>query len=475
MRRIYKNVSNVVAWLGAEMKGFNLALETFRGIAQHSHLHLVPMKEPFLEQRYLDKDHWWQRVWTVQEAVLPINLTFVVGKRTLASDILFTAEENWSRHTATCCLDMGGKGEGLALWVLRRAHAMRGVGALKSVRRFSLEERLDLLSVSSGYRNRKCPDPRDRIYGFLGLDCGSYKNLLFPNYDIATEKLFELFTLEVIERAQNLDVFTYLYNPPGRRRADKIPSWAVDWRVDMDNKTDVFFNRRVKCLNAYTTAKNTSVNFSFISPGVVAMTGVLVDEVHAVGGYLTGKWDVYDEWQKMTKRDEWTVKKLSSAYENTASAFWHTLMSDIVFGAAASIEAGMLKFLRVQDKEHKLWLDRWWDWLRNKDLTPDPGRGAIYVNDAVREATCGRVFFTSTQGYMGTGAAAVLPGDIIVVLYGGKVPYILRRTDRAMELNKSFYPCYQILGDAYVHGVMDGKALNDPENRQLQAQRFILV
>jgi hypothetical protein len=41
-------------------------------------------------------------------------------------------------------------------------------------------------------------------------------------------------------------------------------------------------------------------------------------------------------------------------------------------------------------------------------------------------------------------------GDRIALLQGGKVPYILRP-----KIGKDA-GCYEIIGDAYVHGIMDG-------------------
>ena len=43
-------------------------------------------------------------------------------------------------------------------------------------------------------------------------------------------------------------------------------------------------------------------------------------------------------------------------------------------------------------------------------------------------------------------------GDVIVVLFGAKVPYLLRRTSEGEESCK-------LIGEAYVHGFMDGETV----------------
>ena len=77
---------------------------------------------------------------------------------------------------------------------------------------------------------------------------------------------------------------------------------------------------------------------------------------------------------------------------------------------------------------------------------------------------------------MGLCPPETLPGDEIVVLYGGKSPFILRRTSAAMVLRarvgetETKYTNYalsidkgaghSLIGDCYVDGIMHGEALD---------------
>ena len=63
-------------------------------------------------------------------------------------------------------------------------------------------------------------------------------------------------------------------------------------------------------------------------------------------------------------------------------------------------------------------------------------------------------WMANTEG----GRLALLPGtaelgDKIAVLYGGKLPYILRKIGERWEL----------VGECYVHGVMHGEAFKEEE------------
>jgi hypothetical protein len=76
-------------------------------------------------------------------------------------------------------------------------------------------------------------------------------------------------------------------------------------------------------------------------------------------------------------------------------------------------------------------------------------------------------------GLTKSGFMAMLPhdmrkDDLVTVLFGGRVPFILRR--HLTNGNEYF-----LVGPAYVHGVMDREAKAWLEEGRLKAQEFILV
>jgi len=56
--------------------------------------------------------------------------------------------------------------------------------------------------------------------------------------------------------------------------------------------------------------------------------------------------------------------------------------------------------------------------------------------------------FMSIKGYVGIGPASIQPGDIICVLLGARVPYILRSVESGG---------FTLVGEAYCDGIMDGE------------------
>ena len=59
-----------------------------------------------------------------------------------------------------------------------------------------------------------------------------------------------------------------------------------------------------------------------------------------------------------------------------------------------------------------------------------------------------RSFITTKLGYMGLAPARSQIGDVVCVIKGGKVPFVLRESPGGL---------YQFVGETYVHGIMDGE------------------
>lgn len=73
-----------------------------------------------------------------------------------------------------------------------------------------------------------------------------------------------------------------------------------------------------------------------------------------------------------------------------------------------------------------------------------------------RVMTWGHSFFTTTKGYMGLGSQAMKPGDVVSILAGGEVPFILRRAGEF----------FQLVGECYVYGIMNGEAVHKVHERE---------
>lgn len=74
---------------------------------------------------------------------------------------------------------------------------------------------------------------------------------------------------------------------------------------------------------------------------------------------------------------------------------------------------------------------------------------------------------TSRSGELfGLAPAGARNGDLVCILYGCTVPVVLRRHETTEKGKKTEF--FQLVGDAYVHGMMEGEALGKPDIDQQQ-------
>jgi hypothetical protein len=74
------------------------------------------------------------------------------------------------------------------------------------------------------------------------------------------------------------------------------------------------------------------------------------------------------------------------------------------------------------------------------------------VEDSLEKWASKRRFCTTENSRLGCVPTAAKEGDIICVLYGSEVPYILRRIEGGG---------YMVVGECYINGIMHGEALSD--------------
>ncbi len=82
--------------------------------------------------------------------------------------------------------------------------------------------------------------------------------------------------------------------------------------------------------------------------------------------------------------------------------------------------------------------------------TDNKYRPALAFAKSRRELLRGRAVFTTKTGYTCLGPARTVEGDLVCVLRGGNVPFVLRRIGDEFR---------EFIGAAYVHGVMQGETV----------------
>lgn len=113
--------------------------------------------------------------------------------------------------------------------------------------------------------------------------------------------------------------------------------------------------------------------------------------------------------------------------------------------------------------------ERWLVWVGSGESVRSATAGDDAV-DAFSRAfvavSIGRKFAMTSKGFIGWVPREARNGDVLTFMPGGKVPYVLRQvteTDspNASVGNSSEARRYRFLGDAYIHGIMQGQAYDE--------------
>lgn len=86
-----------------------------------------------------------------------------------------------------------------------------------------------------------------------------------------------------------------------------------------------------------------------------------------------------------------------------------------------------------------------------------------FCNDSTTATLQIRLFKTA-KGYIGLGPPRMEQGDQVCIVFGCKVPLLLREV----------YDAYLLVGDCYVFGMMQGEMIEELENGRLEKTTFIL-
>ena len=310
---------------------------------------------------------------------------------------------------------------------------------------------LDLLLMSRGLG---ATDPRDKIYALLGLG----KHDIHPDYSMSPESVFTDFALQTIglvthmqarRKAASLEMSSHyrevrramiLISCAGRHNQKlSLPSWVPDWTVNLSARPLVFG------LNERFCAGGDKLGVFDWQPDFgLQLCGKLLDTVTAAGTVRldhdgsvanTSPHDIINEWWQ--EAQQMALVRIARSPGSTMS-----LDAFEAMGRDLSLcRHGYFVSSGQRGRRNSL-LDE----LDTSDVTFHSASDTLTLGP-----TRGRVFFTSSTGYIGLAPHGTKEGDLIFVVMGADIPFVLRPCDDDDG--------YQLIGEAYVQGVMDGETI----------------
>lgn len=419
---------------------------------------------------------WWSRVWVLQEFFVASEVSFACGARRVGG-VPFcagTVAYYWYHSHLTMLVQRWHyeatefERQVINITVPLLVHWM--AGACGST---NFKTNTDLFGVilTAHYRGRiKASDPRDRIYGLLGLVTDTIS--LKPNYRKSTK---EVYTEAMVTFFNDLGLLPLSYCEQ-RQRREEIPSWVIDWTARIGNP----LTEQLKQKNSEFGASGSSEpSFNCFIDGtndanlIMTLCGAKVTSIThtSCSFYESRKGSVESCAKVYTKRflqanglDDETWKKFYKPY--IVLKDWLTTLKDVLvkyINSPEDISAICFDIMTVEGRSHwipdtddveeyRIMISLLERGASVKALMKYP-RGRIGFSSFFQalELIAGykRIFATST-GHFGYAPEATEEGDTLVIFFGVGVPFVLRPVEDGQ---------YRLIGGAYVSGIMHGEFL----------------
>jgi hypothetical protein len=312
-------------------------------------------------------------------------------------------------------------------------------------------------------------EPRDSVFAILGLlDRGK----LFPDADPALLKVDYAKPLPDILR----DATRYTLHQRGDLAAlvlaephsdllediENMPSWAV--RIDLRRGPQdliiftVFFYASQGLLGSPNFLTDTTYGTE-----VLLVEGIVVDQVLQATPLFPESLNSWESlYAGLRKAKAMAVRHCDLAFQED-SIREYTAMAFAITAARTSIHTRAQPEDLVMLSEYLARLDT------NEDATEKPLpqdietlrdiNQIVHLHNAFR-----RQLFVTSEGNMGLGPLSMRADDLVVILRGGEIPYVLRKIG----------DFYHFKGPAYVHGIMDGEAVKASKARNEPEMLFML-
>lgn len=383
---------------------------------------------------------WWSRIWTTQEASLAPEVVLVQGRWRAPWELLERGHDNRIRHRWSCCT--GAESFFPKPWTSLCNQLYTTVNYITRNRRnIAQGQHYPFHQTVFVYAGKKASNPRDKIIGLLGL-ANPLRYHFTPDYAQSIPEVFtQAFRAMIEEDSWDLRCLT---GPRFGTDYPGLPSWVPDFSEPVDFESSYHGLSRLDHYYLYNASGAQKPELQHDS-AVLRLRGRRVGTVCRISdperetstsglSVLLSKWLLFAESQ----HDHHAKSRISK------EEFWRTVAADVIY---------VPQVHNVDDDVWERCTGNAQDFVCLEEflgdpLSPPPAGWIV----ALEAAVFGRAMFSTEQGSIGLCSPKVRIGDEVWVLYGSRVPFVLRPSEKTE--NK-----YRFVGDCYLHGAMDGEAI----------------
>jgi hypothetical protein len=463
MREIYENAELVLGWLGVpfedretrlaveQMQRFQQVLQTHNA-GEDNNVYEVPLaitpkdailfpvnsnsttQTAWLGINEIFNSKYWLRAWIMQEATGPARTVFYCGsyrfdKMQLSATVYFG-------H-----LYSGHEGSNLDF--------VRNIGMGGSAARLSGFRQLDgsfpnnrsrttrLIDLCQSFRNTKSTDPRDKVFAPRNLATDLNASEMSPDYTRTTEQIYTDLAELYLRKNDNLDILGFVVHPAphsarmqGESQNVCVPSWVPDWSNRITVKPLAKTLDSASTDRAYDACSGLQGSTPIVNGSELLVQGYRVDKISQLSPIC--------EQVDAEMLRSWLVETPERNYPYTGEtyeeAFSTSVVADIRYDPLRKFYSRGGKMVWSSERPRTRQ-----DLLRLESL------------DVPLSNTClGRRLAHTFKGLIGVVPAAAAIGDIVTIISHSSVPLVLRHVSDSR---------YKLVGECYIHGIMDGKAV----------------
>uniref|UniRef100_A0A0B7KPA6 Heterokaryon incompatibility domain-containing protein n=1 Tax=Bionectria ochroleuca TaxID=29856 RepID=A0A0B7KPA6_BIOOC len=419
----------------------------------------------------IPENSWFQRAWTLQECYVSNNCQILHGNTLFGLDILCDTLSDWIYVSVTAemrdFLHQRGLSSRISLVNFKRTRLRQDQGPL-ALPLFAL------LILSNGSQVTKACD---RIYALIGISSEAAHPSLQPKYGPNEDDIFIRVAEYAIEEGKGPLLLHWAPN-----LAKDLPKGSASWipRWNADETRSAFYTPSHGIDEGIFSASGHS-DPAFRSQEIqgshiLSVRGLIFDSIEQVG---TCRTDIKEQVGSVEEIVSLITECLVEAHklllsrdgyrhfpnESRASVLSRLATCDIdgndwnlrspvhnQTAMAMVLDHSIKKLLNGPHSEAYV--------ANIKDIMVDwnpPGFGCdVYLFVAVAIFRLRSQRFITSQGYIGQAPQSVeigrSKGDKVVLIAGCSVPFILRPQADGR---------YSVLGDCYLHGIMDGEAWDE--------------
>lgn len=304
-------------------------------------------------------------------------------------------------------------------------------------------------------------------------------------YDNPAGFEFFVFAYHIMMSSKTLDILgaAQLKGP----KLENLPSWAPDWTLDENDRPSRPLTCWQKVLGSEIGAPKYRERLFTATGDSVPLFSFNQSQVHE----LIIQGSIFASISKMSQPASYDSdphrrarKRLSQLWSDIAA--WWAMTEELPnFGHEAKVKSflqtltadapGATSFIENISKKSAYFED-WLEQLRNDEFDDGPPQTPANINNcdeinqwhfeiALREAVHNRWFFITSESHMGLGLDTMREGDGIALFLGTQVPFLVRQSKSDV---------HTLVGECYVHGIMDGEAMQDIMKWEASLQNIVL-